>query len=501
MQKRKLGVQEPKQLKKNLRLWKWAIALLCIIGVFLLVKPYAEYLKGLVSSTGKNVIKVVSQTVGTEMKKDQFWNVNAALIGYGGGQHGGGYLADTIIIASRNPTNGAVSMLSIPRDLYIKNPLGGAARINAVFSQIFGHHKKDLHAAASGFLPTLEKITGLSIPYYATIDFSGFKTVIDTLWGIDIEVPYALHDYQYPDENLRGYDPLHIEAGWQHMDGALALKYSRSRHAAGHASDFDRSFRQQLVIDAIKNKLLSSENLSLERVQQLYENFTQMVTTNVSLDEMLWTVQFLDMIKMFTFGLNNHYNPTNYKAMHKWAFLYNPSREQFGWASVMIPFGASAGNLDHYDQIHEYVDFITHMQNAFLQGGKIDILNAISKEQLRAKGLQNAKLANKLAAKMKRYGLELREISNTEPQSLTQVRVYTERDVSEWFDGLITAIQNFLPIDEIVYATGVVKNIIDDYGNEINIFTGAEVEIVLWENYLSGSQALSFPERLQIQYR
>lgn len=72
MQKRKLGVQEPKQLKKNLRLWKWAIALLCIIGVFLLVKPYAEYLKGLVSSTGKNVIKVVSQTVGTEMKKDQF---------------------------------------------------------------------------------------------------------------------------------------------------------------------------------------------------------------------------------------------------------------------------------------------------------------------------------------------------------------------------------------------------------------------------------------------
>lgn len=130
-------------------------------------------------------------------------------------------------------------------------------------------------------------------------------------------MPYALHDYQYPDENLRGYDPLHIEAGWQHMDGTLALKYSRSRHAAGHASDFDRSFRQQLVIDAIKNKLLSSENLSLERVQQLYENFTQMVTTNVSLDEMLWTVQFLDMIKMFTFGLNNHYNPTNYKAMHK----------------------------------------------------------------------------------------------------------------------------------------------------------------------------------------
>lgn len=72
MQKRKLGANESKQPKKNLRVWKWAIALLCIFGVLILVKPYAEYLKGLLSSTGKNVIKVVSKTVGTEMQKDQF---------------------------------------------------------------------------------------------------------------------------------------------------------------------------------------------------------------------------------------------------------------------------------------------------------------------------------------------------------------------------------------------------------------------------------------------
>lgn len=191
--------------------------------------------------------------------------------------------------------------------------------------------------------------------------------MIDTLGGIEINVPSALHDYQYPDEALRGYDPLHIEAGWQHMDGALALKYARSRHAAGHASDFDRSLRQQLVIDAIKNKLLSSESLSLERVKQLYADFTTMVTTNVALDEMLWTIQYLDGLKMFSFGINNYYNPSNPYTTHKGAFLYNPSREQFGGASVMIPFGASAGHLDNYQLINEYVDFITHMQGFLLE--------------------------------------------------------------------------------------------------------------------------------------
>lgn len=77
---------------------------------------------------------------------------------------------------------------------------------------------KSLPEAGSGFAKELEKITGLEIPYYATIDFSGFKKLIDGLGGIEVDVPFALHDYQFPDENLKGFDPLHIEKGMQHMD-------------------------------------------------------------------------------------------------------------------------------------------------------------------------------------------------------------------------------------------------------------------------------------------
>jgi len=54
-------------------------------------------------------------------------------------------------------------MLSIPRDLYIRNPLGGASRINAVFSQLYGHYKKDIVQTASGFSAVLRDITGLEI--------------------------------------------------------------------------------------------------------------------------------------------------------------------------------------------------------------------------------------------------------------------------------------------------------------------------------------------------
>ena len=83
--------------------------------------------------------------------------------------------------------------------------------------------------------------------------------MVDALGGIDIDVPRAINDPYFPDERLVGYAPFNVKAGPQKMDGATALKYSRSRKTT---SDFDRSERQQLVIDAIKKKALSVGVLS-----------------------------------------------------------------------------------------------------------------------------------------------------------------------------------------------------------------------------------------------
>ena len=63
------------------------------------------------------------------------------------------------------------------------------------------------------------------------------------------------------------------------------------------------------------------------------------------------------------------------------------------------------------------------------------------------------------------------ESSNTEPQALTTLIINTENTEAQGFEGTITAIKNFATIDQVVYNTGIVKTIIDDYGNEVEVFT------------------------------
>ncbi len=506
MQKRRVGELKTKKApqneeqKKSNKIFKIVLVLFSLVLILFLIQPFAKGMKTFFKNTAKSTVKVLSRTVGTPMVKDTFWNINMLLVWYGWDGHGGGYLADTTIVASWDPELWTISMLSIPRDLYINNPLWGTSRINSVFTQYYWR-TKDLHEAASWYVQLVEKVTGLTIPYYATIDFSWFKKLVDDIWGIDIDVPYALHDYQYPDDRLKWYDPLHVEEGWQHMDGKLALKYARSRHAAWHASDFDRSFRQQLVINAIKDKLLSGDNLSLSNAKNLYENYIQMVNTNVSLNEMLWGVQFLENTKMFTFWLNVSF-VTDSLATQKGSFLYTPQRELFNWASVLLPIGSYAWKLDNFDAIHQYTDFVTHNQKFSLEDATIEIDNGITKETLREYGLSNVRVAGRLAAKMKRFWLNVVDTENVDPQDWTTVIINTESDDEEWYEGTVNALRNFLPIDQVIYNTGTVKVIIDDYGNSVEVFTWKDIQVVLWTTYLQELQNTKFrSDELIIQYR
>ena len=186
--------------------------------------------------------------------------------------------------------------------------------------------------------------------------------------------------------------------------------------------------------------------------------------------------------------------------MQKWAFVYNPPRDLVGGASVLVPYWGSVVNLDQYSMIHEYVDFVSHLQKFLVEKPTIEIVNGIDKEQLRTKKLQNTKIASILAAKMKRYGLEVKQVSNADPQELNQIVVNISGAEAKGFEGTITAIKNFLPIDQVVYNTWVIKSIIDDYGNEVIVFTWSDVEIKLGNNYLSGFK-YPLPETLNIQYR
>ncbi len=188
---------------------------------------------------------------------------NFLFLGIGGQGHQAPDLTDTIILASFNHQTNHFNLISIPRDLWVSSY---HAKINTFYHYALEQSpQQSLKVTQEMFSQTL----GLPIHYLAIIDFQGFVRLIDLVGGIDINVQNAFDDYKYPipgketaePESAR-YEHLHFDKGWQHMDGQLALKFARSRHALGpEGSDFARSRRQQQVIQAFLKKIISSPNL------------------------------------------------------------------------------------------------------------------------------------------------------------------------------------------------------------------------------------------------
>ncbi|MDD2536916.1 MAG: LCP family protein [Candidatus Absconditabacteria bacterium] len=476
-------VKKTEKSPKNLI--KILVLIMGIILIFAFSFALVSQFKNIVSSISESTIGFVSKTVGTEMQRDEYGNINILFLGYGGADHRGGFLTDSMMVASRNPDIGEVIMFSIPRDLWVQNSLTQAqGRINSVFSQMYGK-TKDIHEAASGFTLQMEEMLGMQIPYYATIDFSAFKEVIDTLGGIDIDVPESIYDPYYPADNMIDYQTFHIEAGPQHLDGTTALKYARSRYTT---SDFSRSLRQQLIIEAVKDKLLDS-GLSISNAQELYNHYVSYVNTNISFQEMLWTVQYLPQLGKFTsFGFTIECSLGNFKATKAACFLYNPSRDLFGGASIMLPMGATANNIKNYDQMQGFIDFILSNQAWLQENPSIEVINAIDKTYVRTKKLSGVAFAGQLASKLKRYGFWIESTKNAE---ITSTGTYILIQDGKEYPATIKALESFLPVTDIRIGTGNLVTDIDFSGNVIQYVEGANISLYLGEDYLDGTATFS----------
>ncbi|MEK7538071.1 MAG: LCP family protein [Patescibacteria group bacterium] len=181
--------------------------------------------------------------------------VNILLLGLGGPGHDGPYLTDTMMVASFQPSTKQLALLSIPRDLVVDIPGYDYRKINNVLS--FGRDQKYPGGGEALTVKVVSDLLNIPIQYYARVDFTGFKEVVDLVGGVTVAVDTAFSDYQYPD-NAYGYAPVSFQAGVQTMDGDRALKFTRSRHGNnGEGSDFARAKRQQQIIVALKDKLLS----------------------------------------------------------------------------------------------------------------------------------------------------------------------------------------------------------------------------------------------------
>lgn len=180
---------------------------------------------------------------------------NILILGKGGVGHEAPDLTDTIIFVSL--TERKISLVSLPRDIWVPE-------IRAKLNSAYYWGGMALTKSA------IEKITGQTINHILVIDFSGFKSIIDSLGGIEVDVDESFVDEKYPIPGHENdscipcrYETLRFTQGKQIMDGETALKFVRSRNAEGdEGTDAARSVRQQVVVEAIKNKVLSPDILT-----------------------------------------------------------------------------------------------------------------------------------------------------------------------------------------------------------------------------------------------
>lgn len=187
---------------------------------------------------------------------------------------------DVVQIVSIQPALPAVTVLSIPRDLYVYIPDFWMSRVN--FADMYGEMYGYEGGGPALVQQTLLYNLGIPVDHYVRTDFDGFTGIVDTLGGVDIPVHCRLQDYwPYPDEN--GEYPIKaLEPGVHHMDGETALWYARSRMTS---SVFARERRQQQVLQAIWRKARSLD--LLPRIPELWEQSRSMIVTDVEFGDVL----------------------------------------------------------------------------------------------------------------------------------------------------------------------------------------------------------------------
>jgi LCP family protein required for cell wall assembly len=249
-------------------------------------------------------------------KKD----LNVLVLGYGGAGHEGGFLTDVVMLIHVDEAAKKLALITLPRDLWLSVPaigINNPRKLNSYFilkttvPTNYPREKLKREEAFGGAFSTAEAvktITGFEPDYFIGIDFNSYKAAIDSLKGIEVNVPETFSDNFYPikgrelelcgktpeevtelSHKLNGfelekqfpcrYEQLHFEKGVTHMDGETALKFVRSRHSS---SDFARSMRQQAVLVAIREKLLTQG--ALKDTSAFFKRLIGFVNTNFDLE-------------------------------------------------------------------------------------------------------------------------------------------------------------------------------------------------------------------------
>jgi LCP family protein required for cell wall assembly len=329
-----------------------------------------------------------------KLKGEGDGRINILMMGMGGAGHEAPDLTDTMMIASVDPVNKTASLLSIPRDMWVKIPNNGSMKINAAYEagkyKYLGkidNNNTNRNAVQAGFTmadQTVEDITGITIHYNVLIDFQAFRRAIDTVGGVNVNVPEQLYDPTMAWEN--NWNPLLAKAGPQAFDGKHSLIYVRSRETS---SDFARSQRQRAVLLALKEKVVTLGTLSNPlKISELMGAFGDNVHTDLSLSD---TVSLYGIFK----GIANNKVGSLGLADAPNSFV---TTDNINGQSVVRP----KLGLSDYTDIRNYIR--SALQDGYIkkENSNITLLNGTSIEGL----------ATKMSNTLKTYGYNIATIAN-----------------------------------------------------------------------------------------
>ena len=270
---------------------------------------------------------------------------NVLIMGYGGEGHEGRYLTDSLLLLHTDLTDGTTAQISLPRDLWVQIPpdSGRYAKLNSAYA--YGFSAGGDSPVAGGRLATTKagQVTGLPVERWVTIDFRGFRALVDALGGVEVEVERGF-TARYPASDDPAINPdwtvVTFRAGRQRMDGETAIRYARARYAETpeEASDFARAQRQQRLLRAIGARLRSPT--SWWRAPAVLNALQPALRTNLAPVDLLTLFLRADLGDAARINLND-------------GGLLEDARSDDG-QEILRPRGGDFGLIERYlrDQLH-----------------------------------------------------------------------------------------------------------------------------------------------------
>ncbi|ARZ61051.1 MULTISPECIES: LCP family protein [Bacillus cereus group] len=272
---------KPKKSKKKIKI------IISVILFFLIVGGgYTWFLVNKASSAVRNAAHDLARGDKSDLRdkavKPITNNVSVLVMGVDesdvrGKEYGEAIRTDALLLATFNKDSKSVKLLSIPRDTYTYIPVE-KKKDKITHAHAYGSTKNGKAGGPQASIDAVEKLLNVPVDYFVKFNFKSFMKIVDDLGGIEVDVPV---EFTEQDSNDNA-DAIHLKKGVQKLNSEEALALARTRHID---SDAMRGQRQQLVIEAILEKLTSVG--SVTKVGNIIDDINGQFVTNLTFDDIL----------------------------------------------------------------------------------------------------------------------------------------------------------------------------------------------------------------------